>query len=176
VKLVVVRRAGVIAGFFLCSLFPASAQEKDANLFFFVLPKEFSVVGQWTPSDPKDKNSMPRETQIDCFRQTNECVEADAEYYMERAHVTVSYSRILKWDSTGIIAVDDSGTCVSRTIIVSFASKSLSATYSPKKLLEKQKEACKFFGMKDSDSARFIVKNSQEWIKSHSYFPDEDAK
>jgi hypothetical protein len=138
------------------------AQDKGRNPYFFVESDQFSAVGKWVPADPKDKNSMPQEVQIDCFRELRMCVEATAEFYVH-AHVNVSYPKILQWDTNGIVARDDEGVCMSRTIVVSFAEKSISATYSPKTTTEKVKQACQFFGAKGTEAALFVVKGTKRW-------------
>lgn len=71
--------------------------------------------------------AFDQEVQIDCFRQWNQCVEATAEVYMEHPHITTAYLDVIQWDHNGLIAVSDSGICMTNKIIVTFADKSITA-------------------------------------------------
>jgi hypothetical protein len=120
----------------------AVSQKPKPNVYFFVQPDSFMAIGKWaaTSSDPKDRISMPQEVEIDCFKSTQTCVEATAEYYSGHAHVNVAYTSVVKWDSNGIIISDSNGICMSRTILVNFSDQTIMVTHSLKELPEKQRE------------------------------------
>lgn len=88
----------------------AEAEQKRVVYFNFDA-QSFSATGKWvSPSpDPKDQPAHPQEVQLDCFRQSQECIEATAEYYMGHPHVSLDYLNVVKWDTNGIIATSSSG-------------------------------------------------------------------
>jgi hypothetical protein len=144
--------------------------QKEHNvIYFFVAPdSSFSATGKWvsTSSDPGDQIVYPQEVEIDCFKE-GWCIEATAEYYMGNPHITVAYLDIIRRDKNGIVAETSSGICMTDTILISFADQTISATYLPKKLDDPTKEACAFFGAKQSQSFVFVLKGSDRWNKEH---------
>jgi len=138
-------------------------QKSTPSLHFFVDISNLSASGRWIPANPKDKAAYPSEVQIDCERKSKTCVEATAEYYGGHPHASLSYFQILKWDENGIIATSADAICDTRTLLVSFPDKAISATSSPKPLTEDAKGACKTFGAMDSEIDLFVVKGSQKW-------------
>jgi hypothetical protein len=139
-----------------------SAQQKTPNLYFFVDANGFSANGRWVPADSKDKAAYPSETEIDCIRETKKCIEATADYSYGHPHVTVNYYDIVKWDGDGIIATSSALQCTINTIIVSFPSRNITEKSSLKKLDGGMKDLCKFFKV-ETETSRFIIKNSDQW-------------
>jgi hypothetical protein len=148
--------------------------DKDKDFIWFIVSADsFTAVGKWTsPNDATDK-PFPAEVQIDCF--DSSCIVATAEYYMGHPHVSIQYLQVLKWDKNGIVAVDSSPTCMTNTILINFADRSISLSASLKKMDSKLKSACAFFGAKNSQSFSFVLKNSDQWNKDwrKELFPDE---
>jgi hypothetical protein len=149
----------------LLSCAVAVCQSANENVYFFVQPDSFSATGKWaaTSSNPKDQISMPQEVEIDCSKSTRTCVEATAEYYSGHAHISLGYPSVAKWDRDGIIATDSHGICMSRTILINFSDQTITVTHSLKKLDEKRKEACAFFGAEKTESYAFVVKGTARW-------------
>lgn len=145
---------------------PLSAQNQNSNLYFSATNQGLVATGRWVLSDPKGKAAFPSETEIDCDRQLRMCTEATAEYYSGHPHVSLTYLDIVRWDDDGIIATAPGAICVTTTILVSFAEKSIKATDSLKQLSGEKKEACKFVGATGAQTYSFVLKNSQEWIKN----------
>jgi len=152
------------------------ASTKEPVLFFTFDKDNFSATGKWVPADPKQKPAFLSETQIDCFRGSMTCVEASAEFYVGYPHATLSYFQVLKWDKDGIVATSSSGTCMTITMLISFAEKSISSTHSMKQLDDKTKEACKFFGAEKTEEDVFVVRGSERWNKEHSFLPEKSEK
>lgn len=115
-------------------------------------------------SDLKDKAAHPSETQIDCDHKSKTCIEATAEYRFDHPHVFLNYFEVVKWDENGIVATSDSAVCITETLLISFGDKSVSNTHSAKTLDNDKKEACKFLGFVGTETDRFIIKNSDQWI------------
>lgn len=138
-------------------------------VYFLVAPDSFSAVGKWasTSSDPKDEIAIPQEVELDCFKNTFICVEATAEYYMGNPHITVQYPEIVRWDKDGLLIKDSSGICMSHTILINFADKTVSSTYLAKSLDKKQAEACAFLGAKKATSYTLVVRGTERWNKEH---------
>lgn len=144
---------------------PLSAQNQRPNLYFSATSHALVATGRWVPSDPKGKAPFPSETEIDCDRQLRMCTEATAEYYSGHPHVSLTYLDIVRWDDDGIIATAPDAICVTTTILISFAEKSIKATDSLKRLSREKKEACNFVGATGAQNFSFVLKNSQEWVK-----------
>lgn len=100
----------------------------ETGAFFYAGKTNFLATGKWIPNDPGDKPAYPTETQLDCFRSMMQCVEGTADYYMGHPHITLNYLDVVKWDDNGIIATSNAGTCMTNTLVISFADKMLSAT------------------------------------------------
>ena len=148
---------------FLCCTLLLQGQR---NLYFFPAGNEFTATGKWVPSDPKDKEPYPSETQIDCSKASLSCVEATGDYYMQHAHVTIRYWKVNRWDNDGILATDSDGLCMTVTLLVSFSDKTLMTQYTMKQLPDAQKSACKAFGAIPTGEI-FVIKNSPRWIQEH---------
>ena len=142
---------------------PLSAQKAERPIYFVADAFGFSATGKWVPADPTDKPAFPSETEIDCDKKGMSCVEATAEYYFGHPHVTIAYLQAVKWDSDGIIATSSSGACMTNTVLISFAEKKITETDSMKQLDDKTKEACNFFGAKQTTTEFFILKGSARW-------------
>ncbi|SRR5260370_167868 len=156
----------------LLTALPAPAQ----TLFFVYDKDSFSATGNWIPADSKEKPAFPSETEIDCFRNGMNCVEATAESYMDHPHVTLNYLHVIRWDKDGIIATDSSGICMTVTIQISFADKHISSTHSVKQLDDRTKESCKFFQADQTQEDIFVIKGSERWRKEHSFLPQKSEK
>jgi hypothetical protein len=141
----------------------AYAQQTKPALHFGVKDDSFYTSGRWVPSDPKDKAAHPSEVEIDCNGQQKICIEATAEYYSGHPHVSIDYLDITKWDTNGIIATSSSGICMTRTVLISFATMSISDTHSLKVLDKNVKGACAYFGASDTEIDIFVVKGSDKW-------------
>ncbi len=146
----------------LCLILPSLAQKADNRGFFFVEGDQFTAVGKWIPTNPKDKAAFPAETQIDCFKSSMTCVEATAEYYVGYPHVTIAYLKVNKWDKNGLIATNSSGICMTDTVLVSFSDKTLSDSFSMKQLPDDQRDACKALGALQTEMT-FVLRNSERW-------------
>jgi hypothetical protein len=151
-----------LIAFLFTTLLPT--QDKKPPLYFDWDANSFSTNGRWIPSDPKKKAAYPSETEIDCDSHSKTCVEATAEYFSEHPHVSLSYFQVVKWDLNGIIATSADGICMTRTMVISYADRSISDTYSTKQLDEEKRKACKFFGATGTSSDVFVIKNSDRWI------------
>lgn len=125
--------------------------------------RNFYAAGKWIPADPKDKPAFPSETELDCFKNQQQCVEAIAEYYSGRPHVSTHYWQILKWDNNGIVATSTEGTCTNGTMVVSFGDKTISETDSSKVLDKDKREACAFLGAAGTQQWLFVLKGSDRW-------------
>jgi hypothetical protein len=140
------------------------AQKAEQSLYFFNDANGFVANGRWIPSDPKEKAAYPSETELDCMRGTRTCMEATAEYYSGHPHVSLTLYQIIKWDENGIVATADGGICMTETMLISFADKSVSNTHSEKNLDKFDKGACKTAGATGTETDLFIIKNSDRWI------------
>ena len=140
---------------------------QSKNVIFFSYDEQsFSATGKWEP-DPKPTNEViPQETQIDCFKASHFCMEAIAEIYFGHPHVSVTYFDIMRWDTNGILATNEAA-CMTNTLQINFADKSIRRTDSQKTLPEKQRKACAFFGASGTVSYPFILKGSDRWEKEH---------
>jgi hypothetical protein len=139
------------------------AQKAKPPLHFAVASDSFVASGRWIPSNPKDKAAYPSEVEIDCDAKMRMCIEAAAEYFSGHPHVSIDYFKIMKWDASGIIASSSSGICMTRTMLISFADKSISDTHSEKVLDKDKKGACAFFGASGTEIDVFVVKGSDKW-------------
>lgn len=150
---------------FMLTVFPLSllGQKTERPIFFVVDEFGFSATGKWVPADANEKPGFPSETEIDCDKKEMSCVEATAEIYSGHPHVSLSYLQVVKWDNDGIIATSSSGACMTNTILISFAEKKVTETDSMKKLDDKTKEACNFFGAKQTTTSIFVLKGSAVW-------------
>ena len=135
------------------------------NLYFFVDQSSLSAEGSWVPADPKDHAANESETELDCEKQTGECIEATADEYAGHPHISVTYFQVVKWDSNGIIASNSDAVCVSRTISVGFAAKHISDMREAKVLSDEKQKACQALGIPANDSWTFLVKNSKSWAE-----------
>lgn len=99
----------------------------------------FYVVGKWVPADEKQKADILNEIEINCFRKTMTCVQGSAEYYMSYPHVSLGYFDVIRWDKDGIISTDSTKECMTLTMQVSFAEKSVLLVHSMKQLDTKEK-------------------------------------
>jgi hypothetical protein len=142
---------------------PVYAQKAGRPIYFTDDGFGFSATGKWVPADPNDKPAFPSETEIDCEKIAMSCVEATAEIYSGHPHVTISYLHAIKWDRDGIVATSSSGTCMTNTILISFAEKEITETYSMKQLDDKTKEACNDFGATRTTTSLFVLKGSGRW-------------
>jgi hypothetical protein len=149
---------------------------RETVLFFSYDKNNFSATGKWVPADPKQKPGYPSETQIDCSRSSMTCTEATAEFYVGYPHVMLNYLQVLKWDKDGIVATSSSAICMTITVLISFAEKNISSTHSMKKLDDKTKEACNFFGAEKTEEDVFIVRGSERWNKEHTFLPEKSEK
>jgi hypothetical protein len=140
-----------------------SAQKASLHLHFTTDSNSFYAAGRWVPSDPKQKDSSPSETEIDCYRQSRICVEATAEYYSGHPHVSLAYLEVVRWDADGIIAISSSAICMTEAVLISFPDRSISATHSMKKLANDKKQACTTFGAGEPYTELFVIKNSERW-------------
>jgi coproporphyrinogen III oxidase len=147
----------------LCSVLPSAGQMASDGGLFTVVGDMFSAVGKWIPSDPKVKPAYPEETQIDCFKNSMTCVEATADYYVGHPHVTIRYLVVNKWDKDSLVA-SGGGTCMTYMVLVSFAEKTLNASYALKQLPEKQRDSCKSLGALKTEMT-FVLRNSERWNK-----------
>ncbi len=95
---------------------------------------------------------------------------------MAYPHISVIYLRVIKWGKDGIIATSDSGICMTITMQIVFAEKSISSTHSMKQLNEKTKGACKSFGAEKTQVDIFVVKGSPRWDKEHTFPPEQPEK
>ena len=161
-----------LAGVLLAIFSAAGAQTAKPNLYFAFDSKSFSSTGRGVPSDTKDKAANPAETEIDCDRLAKRCIEASAGYYGGHPHVSIDYFQITKWDADGIIARSSSGICMTRTLLISFADKSLSDTHAAKVMDKEKADACSFFGASGTEIDVFVVKNSPTW-QSNPYGASE---
>jgi hypothetical protein len=154
---------------FLVLSINALAQTAKNVVFFSFDSDSFTASGKWaaTSHDPKDEPAYPAEVQIDCFKGYRMCIHATAEYYMGNPHISIQYYDISKWDRDGIVAASTSAVCMSNTILINFADQSILSTYSPKKLDEKTKKACKDFGMEQSVIWTFVARGTDRWNKEH---------
>lgn len=154
-----------------------SGQGTERPVFFLVASDSFSATGKWVSlsTELKDQPPIPQEVEIDCSKNTRTCIEAMAEYYMGSPHISIQYLDVIKWDKNGIVAGSSSGICMTNTILINFADRTISATDSPKNLDEKTKSACAFFGAKQSQSSAFVLKGTDRWEKEHwkSILPDK---
>jgi hypothetical protein len=150
---------------FLALLVSASvlAQKTPLHLEFYPHTGFFFAIGRWTPSDPKDKAGYPSQTEIDCDRQSKTCVEATAELISGSPHVSLIHLDVAKWNENGIIATS-SNACMIETILISFPDKSISATYSMKKLDSDLKQACTIMNVSKPYTNLFVIEGSQRWI------------
>ncbi len=161
----------------LAILFFAVPLSAANDVLYFSFDKDsFSATGKWVSADPKEKPAFPSETEIDCFKGNAMCTEATAAYYMGHPHVTLDYLQVVKWDKDGIIATSSSGTCMTVTMLVGFAERSISSTHSMKQLDDEQKKACKFFGAEKTEEDVFVVKGSERWNKEHTFLPKPSEK
>jgi hypothetical protein len=154
----------------LCMTAAAQSPEQGHNVIFFSARDGFfSATGKWasTTSDPKDQPAYPQEVEIDCFRETRNCVEAEAEYYMGNPHITVFYHDIIRWDKNGIVASSGSSPCMTNTLMINFADQAISSTSSLKSIDEEMKKACASFGTGPSHSYVFVLKGTDRWEKEH---------
>jgi hypothetical protein len=149
------------------SAMPLVSSGKESVIFFTYDSNSLSATGEWIPADPKDKPAFPAETQIDCFRKALSCVEATAEYYYGHPHVTLNYLDVIRWDKNGLIATSSAAICMTNTMLVSFAEKSITITNSMKELDDKTKGACNFFGAKNTEGYIFVLRGSERWNKEH---------
>lgn len=140
-----------------------NAQVNKPNLYFFVDSNSVSLTGRWIPADTNEKAAFPSETEIDCDRNSATCVEATAEYYSGHPHVSLTFFKILRWNSKQIIASTSDSICMMQTITVSFPDKSATQTHSIKKLPIDEKQACEDFGASGTQIDLFIIKNSLRW-------------
>ena len=142
-------------------------QKKEGVVYFSVVADSFSAMGKWasTSSDPKDQIVVPQEVEIDCFK-GGSCIEGTAEYYMGHPHISLRYFEIVRWDKDGILA-SSSAICLKNTVLINIADQTVSRTDSLKSLEEKKKEACAFFGVKQSQSFVFVLKGTDRWNKEH---------
>src|SRR5450755_2907900 len=106
----------------LAMLLLFQATKPGRVIYFNNSSDSFFATGKWasTSSEPKDQIAFDQEVQIDCFRQWKQCVEATAEVYMGHPHITTAYLDVIQWDRNGLIAVSDSGVCMTNKIIVTF--------------------------------------------------------
>jgi hypothetical protein len=159
--------------FILVTSAPSMRAQSKQPIFFSYDKDNFTATGDWTPMDTKMKPPFPSETEIDCSKSSMACVEATAEFYGGHPHVTINYFQVIRWDNDGIIASDSSGICMTVTIQISFAEGRISSTHSLKRLTEKTKEACKFFGADKTEEDIFVLKGSERWTKEHSLVPQK---
>jgi hypothetical protein len=104
------------------------------------------------------------------------CVEGTAEIYFGHPHVTLNFYQVIKWDENGIIARDSSGTCMTATMLITYAEKRISSTHSMKKLDDETKRACNYFGADKTQEDIFVLKGSARWNKEHSLLPQKTEK
>ncbi|PWT82922.1 MAG: hypothetical protein C5B58_07340 [Acidobacteria bacterium] len=147
----------------LVSVSVSAQKTAQKYLHFAVAPGIFVSSGRWVPSNPKDKAAFPSEVEIDCDAQTRMCIEATAEYFAGHPHVSIDYFDIMKWDANGIVASSSSAICMTRTILVSFADKSISDTHSEKVLDKDKKGACASIRASGTETDVFVVKGSDKW-------------
>jgi hypothetical protein len=140
-----------------------SAQISPLHLHFAAGPISFYAAGRWVPSNPKEKSFAPSETEIDCNRKSASCVEATAEYYSGHPHVSLAYFDVVKWDENGIIATSSSSICMTETVLIAFADKTISAKHSMKILNSEKKQACTTVGAGEPYIESFVIKNSLRW-------------
>lgn len=156
--------------------FAAPDQNRASIVFFGFTSDSFFATGRWasTSPDPKDQPPYPEEVEIDCSATNHECIEATAEYYMGDPHISTDYYGIVKWDKNGILASSSDAACMTQTLLINFADRTVLATDSPKKLDDKTKSACEFFGAKGTQSWIFVLKGSDRWNKERLKPPPRD--
>ena len=136
----------------LASLAMSAQTLAGPNLYFFADQSTFSAEGAWVPVKTKDHAVNKTETEVDCEKRTDECIEASADYYFGHPHVSVVYFRIIKWDGNGIVATNSDAICVSRIISIGFAAKHLSDTRETKVLPDETLKACQALGIPPNES------------------------
>ena len=148
----------------------AGGTAQDGPVVYFSHSKDFfTTTGKWASdsANPGDKPALPHEVQIDCFRGQRQCIESTADLYMGHPHISVEYFDILSWDQNGIVTTASSGICATTKLLINFADKSITSINSPKKLDEKTRGACEFFGMKGSLTWVFVAKGTARWKREH---------
>ena len=169
----------VLATLFASGQKAQKEQKKEGVVYFLVATDSFSATGKWasTSSDPKDQIVVPQEVEIDCFK-GGSCIEATAEYYVGHPHISLRYFNIMRWDKDGILAASSDAICLTNTVLINFADQAVSRTDSLKNLEDKKKEACAFFGAKQSQSSVFVLKGSERWEKEHwkGFLPNVETK
>jgi hypothetical protein len=140
-----------------------SSQYARPHLRFSAGSNGFVAFGRWTPSDPKDHDFSPSETEIECEHQSRSCAEATAKYFAGTPHVSLEYFEVAKWDENGIIATSSSKVCMTETILISFSDESISSTHAMKKLDSDTQQTCKIVGATEPYTELSIVENSERW-------------
>lgn len=145
-------------------LLTASASAQKSYILRFDRHNDsFAAEGKWDNSDIKIKETIPSDTEIDCFKDSKLCVEATSQYYFGHPHVLVEYLDIIKWGSDQIIAVS-SGLCLNRTLLISIPDKTISDTESSKTIDKSHVGLCKLVGSGGTQSVFvFVVKGSKRW-------------
>ena len=94
------------------------------------------------------------------------CVEAMAEDYGGNPHISVLYFDVVTWDGNGILVKNsDWSPCVTSTLLINFADKTITATDALKNLDDKMKKTCAFNGLDETRSSTFVLEGTERWEK-----------
>lgn len=116
----------------------------------------FSAQGRWAGGDPS-------ETQLNCDRKTHTCTASTATLYLATPHISLEDFEVAQWDQNGLVAVDVTGSCMKRTMVITFANRSILVYGAIKNLTKETAEACATMDASQPYTDRFVVKDSPEW-------------
>jgi hypothetical protein len=148
---------------FLLSISAVAVAQKGGRppVHFYSEPNSFYADGRWV--SPKGKSEFQSETQLNCTRQWDSCIAATAELYAGHPHVSIEYFQIVQWDKSGLVAVNADAICMKRTMVISFAEKSVSVFGAKKNMPEDTKQACATVGASEPYTDSFLLKDSPQW-------------
>lgn len=142
----------LILAVIMCASVPLLAQSVHVD------GQYFTAKGKWksTTGKPGDEITSRHVVEIDCFKATNECIEATAEVVGNAPEVNIEYYTVLNWDANGLTARNDAPVCVTNQLIINFEDKSVTAIDGPKVDSAGFKDSCKTLTLDHTQTYKLI--------------------
>lgn len=90
--------------------------------------------GKWkaTTGRPGDEVAFKHIVAIECSKSNRECLECTANVVEGEPDVELEHYEIVRWDSNGILAQNDSPDCMTNQLVINFKERSVMAIDAPK--------------------------------------------
>jgi hypothetical protein len=120
----------------------------------------FAVTGKWkaTTGRPGDELAFKHVVEIDCFKSTNTCTEAQANIVGTEPDIGVQYYEIIHWDENGLIAKSDDAECMTNELHINFQDQNVMAIDSPRRGAVGLQGSCKSPALSHTQTYKLVAR------------------